>query len=157
MRWLVALDGMVTAEQHQQAKRLADTFGRRVVVETGPRQVDAGAIQTIAVVTTGILSLIIVGIGLALIATETRRDEEVLSTVGATPRIRRDLAAARAGVLSLIGGTLAVPAGMRPIWGLFTSANNSTSIGLTVPWVSVMAVVLVIPAVASFGAWMWRS
>lgn len=100
------------------------------MVETGPRP-------------TGILSLIIVGIGLALIATETRHDEEVLSTVGATPRIRRALAAARAGVLSLIGGTLAVPAGMLPIWGLFTSANNSTSIGMTVPWVSVMAVVLV--------------
>lgn len=151
--WLLALDGPVDAGQLQQAKRLADTFGQRVAVETGPRRVDAGAVQTIAVVATGILSLIIVGIGLALIATETRRDEEILATVGATPRIRRDLAAARAGVLTLIGGILAVPAGMLPIWGLFTSANTSSPIGLEVPWPSVVGVVIVVPLVASAAAW----
>lgn len=97
------------------------------------------------------MSILIVTIGLALVAAETRRDAALLAVVGATPRTRRGLAAARAGVLTLTGGVLAVPAGLLPIWGLAASAGEGAA--FTVPWASVAAVVLVIPGAAAATAW----
>lgn len=154
--WPVALDGQITVEERQEGQRLAATLGQQVSLEfeTGPPAIEGGAIQTVAVVGAGVLSLVIVGIGLALVAAETRRDEEVLATIGAAPGVRRGLAAARAGVLTLLGGVLAVPAGLLPVWGLASAADVGASAGFAVPWLTIAAVVLVVPAVAAAGAWL---
>jgi putative ABC transport system permease protein len=63
-------------------------------------------------------SLMVVGVGLALMSQEARDDDTLLTLVGASPRVRRSRAAARAGVLTLLGAALAVPAGLLPICGL---------------------------------------
>jgi hypothetical protein len=69
-------------------------------------------------------SLMIVGVGLALTSQEARDDNTLLTLVGASPRVRRSLAAARAGVLTLLGAAVAVPAGLLPIWGFVGSLSK---------------------------------
>lgn len=141
--------------QVAQAQQLADRLGQRVTVETGPLNVNVAAIQTVVLAVAAVLSLLIVAVGLALIAAETRRDDALLAQVGAAPNTRRSLAAARAGTLTLLGGILAVPAGLLPIWGL--SATATTGIGAGVygfPIATVVAVVVVVPALAAAGAWL---
>jgi site-specific recombinase XerD len=100
-------------------------------------------------------SLMIVGVGLALMSQEARDDNTLLTLVGASPRVRRSLAAARAGVLTLLGAALAVPAGLLPIWGLPAASRSgaATDLDLVVPVASSVAVVVLVPAVAAGAAW----
>lgn len=153
--WLIRFAEPLTDRQIEQARELAGRAGQRVTVENGPMDVDTATIQTVALVATAVLSLLIVAVGLALIGAETRDDDAVLAAVGASPRTRRSLAAARAGVLTVLGAILAVPAGLVPVWGLSTAAGAGAASGrLTIPWSTVAAVVLLVPAIAAAGAYL---
>jgi putative ABC transport system permease protein len=152
-RWLVRLAGPVDDAQRQQARELAARFGQRVTVETGPLAINSGAIQAVVLAGAGALSLLIVGVGLALISREARRDDSVLTCVGASPQDRRGLAAARAGTLTLLGGVLAIPAGLLPIWGLSTASVSGATDEFAFPGPSIVAVVVLVPAVAAAAAW----
>lgn len=154
--WLIRFAEPLTDRQIDQARQLAGRAGQRVTVETGPIDVDTATIQTVALGATAVLSLLIVAVGLALIGAETRDDDVVLAAVGASPRTRRSLAAARAGTLTLLGAVLAVPAGLVPVWGLSTTAGAGAASGqLTIPWSTIAAVVLLVPAVAAAGAYLF--
>lgn len=153
--WLLRTDGPLTDTQIDQAQQLAGRTGQRIQVETGPMNVDTATIQTVAVIGTGVLSLLIVAVGLALIGAETRRDDTTLHLVGAAPGTRRTLTAARAGILTLLGGLLAVPAGLLPIWGL-TSTTTGTGAAagtIAVPWGTIGAVVILVPAAVTIAAY----
>lgn len=91
---------------------------------------DTATIQTVALVATAVLSLLIVAFGPGLIGAETRDDDAVLSAVGASPNTRRSLTAARAGTLTLLGAVLAVPAGLIPVWGLSTTVSVIAAVTL---------------------------
>lgn len=152
-RWLVRLTGPAGEGQLAQARAVAERLGQRITVETGPPTINSGALQAGATAGAGVLSLLIVGVGLALISREARHDDTLLTSVGASPRARRSLAAARAGTLTFLGGALAVPAGLLPIWGL--SAASETAASRTVPGASIVAVVVLVPAVAAGAAWVF--
>lgn len=115
-RWLARTRGSLSPVQVRSAEATAGRLGQRVTVETGPPAIAGDAIRTAAMAGAAASSLLVVGIGLALIAAETRSADETLVAIGAPPRERRGLAAARAVVLTLVGGMLAVPAGLLPIW-----------------------------------------
>jgi hypothetical protein len=147
--WLLRLAGPVTDQQVAQARRLAADTQQRISVETGPPEIASGTIQTVMLVATGVLSLLIVTVGLALMTAETRQDDTVLSSVGASPSTRRSVAAARAGALTLLGAILAVPAGLVPIWGLSTSTIvGPAAVQLTIPFMTIAADVLLVPGIA---------
>ncbi|MGH2511244.1 MAG: FtsX-like permease family protein, partial [Candidatus Limnocylindrales bacterium] len=86
----------------------------------------------------------------ALGEAESRSDQRTLLAVGADPRVRRRITAARAGVIALLGGVLAVPAGLLPVWGLLASRGAP----LVVPVPEAIAAVLVLPVVAIGAAWL---
>ena len=67
-----------------------------------------------------ILALIAVRvpIAVALGEAESRPEQRTLLAIGADPRLRRRITAARAGVIAILGGLLAVPSGRLPVWGL---------------------------------------
>ena len=153
-RWILRLTQPLTDDQLEHARQLAANFGQRIVVEDGPPRIASGAIQTGATLSAAVLSLLIVGVGLALISAETKHDDSVLVAVGASPQTRRSLAAARAGTLTFLGAMLAVPAGLLPIWGLSAAADSgSVAAGLTIPVTVVAVVVVAVPAIASAAAW----
>jgi putative ABC transport system permease protein len=95
-----------------------------------------------------LFALIVTGIAVALGETESRPDQRTLLAVGADPGIRRRIAAARAGVLGLMAGLLAVPAGLLPAWGLLGSRGAP----LVVPIPEVIAAVAILPLAGILGA-----
>lgn len=95
-----------------------------------------------------LFALSVTGVAVALGEAESRPDQRTLLAVGADPAIRRQIAAARAGVLAILAGVLAVPAGLLPAWGLLVSRDQV----LVVPVPEVIAAILVLPLAGIAGA-----
>ncbi|CAN5703124.1 hypothetical protein BH23CHL7_BH23CHL7_24890 [soil metagenome] len=95
-----------------------------------------------------LLALTITAIAVALGESEARADQRALLAVGADPRLRRRIVAARAGVIALLAVVLAVPAGLLPVWGLFASRDQP----VVVPLPEVLVIVAVLPLAAIAGA-----
>ncbi len=95
-----------------------------------------------------VLALGVAAIAVALGEAESRADQRTLLAVGANPGIRRRIAASRAGVLGLLAGVLAVPAGLIPAWGLLASRD----VALVVPVAEIVGAVLILPLAAIAGA-----
>ncbi|HJP89634.1 MAG TPA: FtsX-like permease family protein [Candidatus Limnocylindrales bacterium] len=96
-----------------------------------------------------LFSLSVTGIALALGEAESRPDQRTLLSLGAEPRLRRRIAAARAAVLAFVAGLLAVPAGLLPIWGIFTSRDAP----MAVPGIEIAGALVVMPLLAVAFAW----
>jgi putative ABC transport system permease protein len=96
-----------------------------------------------------LFSLSVTGIALALGEAESRPDQRTLLSLGAEPRLRRRIAAARAAVLAFVAGLLAVPAGLLPIWGIFTSRDAQ----MAVPTIEIAGALIVMPVLAIAFAW----
>lgn len=95
-----------------------------------------------------LLALSVTGIAVALGEAESRPDQRTLLAVGADPGIWRRIAAARAGVLALLAGALAVPAGLLPTWGLLASRDAP----LVVPLPEVAVAIVLLPLAGIVGA-----
>jgi len=92
----------------------------------------------------------VTGIAIALGEAESRPEQRSLLAIGADPRLRRRIAGARAAVLALLAGTLAVPAGLLPIWGIFVSRGSP----IAVPTMEIAGAVLVLPVLAVLLSWL---
>ena len=88
-----------------------------------------------------LFALSVTGVAVALGEAESRPEQRTLLALGADPRVRRRIAAARAAVIALLAGVLAVPAGLLPIWGLLMSRGSP----LIVPVPEIVAALVVLP------------
>jgi putative ABC transport system permease protein len=95
------------------------------------------------VAATLLLVLLVVAIGLSLAAVESRDERNTLIAVGASPSTLRRRSATTATVLAVTGGVLAVPTGLLPVW-VVTRVSDGASTA-TIPWLSVAAIVVVVP------------
>lgn len=114
---------------------------------------------------TGILSgsSVVLGFGVAglvllLLAGESRADLAVMSAVGAAPRTRRRLAAAQAGTLVVIGTVLGAILGIAVAAAFIALSARKydyvdPSWAFVVPWASVVAVMVALPAAAWVTGW----
>jgi putative ABC transport system permease protein len=92
----------------------------------------------------------VTGIAVALGEAESRPEQRTLLAIGADRRVRRRIAAARAGVIALLGGSLAIPAGLLPVWGLLASRGAP----LVVPVPEILAALAILPLLAIAGTWL---
>ena len=92
----------------------------------------------------------VTGIAIALGEAESRPEQRSLLAIGADPRLRRRIAGARAAVLALLAGILAVPAGLLPIWGIFVSRGSP----IAVPTMEIAGAVLALPVLAVLLSWL---
>jgi putative ABC transport system permease protein len=91
------------------------------------------------------------GIATGLAQADARSDHATLAAVGATPGLRRTLAAAQALAVAGLGTLLGVLAGLVP--GLaFVGAVDS--LDLAIPWLTLVEVLVGIPLVAAVCAWL---
>jgi putative ABC transport system permease protein len=102
----------------------------------------------IAVLVAVLVALTITAIAVALGETEARADQRTLLAIGADPRLRRRIVAARAGVIALLAAVLAVPAGLLPAWGLYAGRGQP----LVIPLPEIVVVLVALPLVAIAGA-----
>ncbi|MCW2598554.1 MAG: transporter permease [Frankiales bacterium] len=95
----------------------------------------------------------------ALLAlSDARPDFATLMSVGASPRIRRKVAAAYAGVIGLLGSVLGALAGLVPGIAISYPLTSGTHSGhgpshyLAIPWLLVIGLTVGVPMVAAGGA-----
>jgi putative ABC transport system permease protein len=100
-------------------------------------------IQAGIVAATLLLVMIVVGIGLSLAAAESRDERNTLIAVGASPSSLRRRSATTATLLALTGGVMAVPSGLLP--PLVIDRAQPYPTGFDIPWLSITAIVVVIP------------
>jgi putative ABC transport system permease protein len=92
----------------------------------------------------------VTGMAIALGEAESRPEQRSLLAIGADPKLRRRIAAARAAVLALLAGLLAVPAGLLPMWGIFASRGSPFDI----PTIEIVGAVVALPILAVASSWL---
>jgi putative ABC transport system permease protein len=148
--FLVQLDHPVTETDIGHAREVAARYPDTAVsTDTAPvRPGEAFRIVLIALVL--LFSVSVTAIAIALGEAESRPEQRSLLALGADPGLRRRIAASRAAVLALLAGLLAVPAGLLPIWGIFTSRGSD----MAIPTLEIAGAVVVLPLLAVASAWL---
>jgi putative ABC transport system permease protein len=96
------------------------------------------------------LALIIVAVAVSLVGAESRREQAILSAVGAAPGVRRRMVGANAFLMTALAGVLAVPAGLVPIALILISERPRQPV--PVSWAIVGMVSVGAPLIAGRGA-----
>jgi putative ABC transport system permease protein len=156
----LAVTGSVSEHQEEAANEglAAVSQSASLYVERGYQADDETVIaQIILIVLGGTLMLGGTLTATFLALSDARPDLATLSAVGASPRTRRGVAAAYAVVVGLVGAVLGAAVGFIPgiavTWPL-TSSNGldggpPTGPFLDVPWLMVLGLVIVLPAVTA--------
>jgi hypothetical protein len=112
-----------------------------------PPQVAGAGFRLVMLAASLVLALSVTGVAVALGEAESRPEQRTLLALGAHPQLRRWVAGARAGSITLLAGVLAIPAGLLPVWGLLASRGSP----LVVPVPEVLTALLVLPILAIIG------
>ncbi len=99
-----------------------------------------------------VVALAIVAVVLALIGAEARRDQAILSAIGAGSGARRRIAASRGGLVALLAAAVAVPAGFVPV--AVVQWSRPEEFPILVPWATIALVLVAVPAVAAGFSWL---
>ena len=130
-----------------------DTTGRATgwwaFIEGTERDVTTAQFQSITLGVVLVLTLLVVAIGLALAATESRDERDVLVAVGARPRTMRALAGSKAVVMTLTGVALAIPTGLIPAFAVTRAVEDP----FRIPWLALAGLLVAIPLIAGAVAW----
>lgn len=146
--WIVVSDRALTEPEHDTAARLAADEGLQLVSTDAPAQTTTTRRVVLAIGAANALAVLAAIV--ALTRTEARRDDALLTAIGAAPHTRRSLAASTALLTSIAAVLLALPAAAIPLAGLFSRPEYQ--------WVApVEALVVVgaaIPVLAAIGSWL---
>src|SRR5690625_321555 len=126
--------------------------GLSVQVERGNPH-GPGVELLLLVAAAAVVGLAATGIAVALAAAESRPDLATLAAVGAEPRTRRRFTAAQAGVISVLGTSLGVVAGLALGWVLVIAQRYRWEVPdlareVVVPWPAIAAIAVVVPLLA---------
>ena len=103
-------------------------------------------VQWVLVGITLVFVLFVVAVNLALSATETRDERDVLTVVGAAPVAMRASNGYKALLVTVMGAVLAVPVGFLPV-AVFNMADDKNE-PLVFPWLVVTLLIVALPLVA---------
>ncbi len=146
-RYVIRLGHPVTDADLARAATIAAQYpGTRADASRGPSR-PGEAFRMAMLIASLLFALSVTGLAVALGEAESRPEQRTLLALGAEPRLRRRIAAARAGVIAVLAGALAVPAGLLPVWGLLSSRGAP----LVVPLPEVVAALAVLPLLSMAG------
>jgi putative ABC transport system permease protein len=148
-QYLVRLGAAVGPRELSAAGAIAGEYPDTAIRAADPNALAAGQ-DTLRLVVLGIsvlVALTVTGVAVALGEAEARADHRTLVTVGAHPALRRRITAARAGTVAAVGGVLAVPAGLLPVWGVLLSRG----VPIVVPAPEILVAVVGLPLLAVIG------
>jgi putative ABC transport system permease protein len=140
------------------------SFQDRVQLELYRGEVAGGLWQGQTVTDPQLITLLIAGFGTALMAllaglmvtalslADGKADVATLAAVGAPPRVRRRMAAASAGYVSLIGCIAGAASGGLAGWVLIPLLNGATT--WRTPWAMVLVVAVGVPLLTAAVAWL---
>ena len=148
--YFLRLGHSVTEDELSQAAGIAAAYPGVMAIAGLPPQIVAEGLRTAVLVVSLLFGLAVTGIAVALGEAESRPEQRTLLALGAEPRLRRRIAAARAGVLTMLGSVLAVPAGLLPVWGILSTRGDP----LVVPIPEVLSALVVLPVLSMAGAFL---
>ncbi|MBW3590057.1 MAG: FtsX-like permease family protein [Actinobacteria bacterium] len=97
------------------------------------------------------VALAILGVAVALVASESRRSRQILVAIGAAPMSHRKLLGMTSALLALVAGVLAVPAGLGPMVALWASQPPGPDrLPFVVPWATIGFIIFAVPCIAGF-------
>lgn len=143
-RFLIRLNHPVTDGDLATVGGIAARYPDTMAFASRPPDLSGGLFRLVLIAGSLIFTLTVTGIAVALGEAESRPEQRTLLAIGADPRLRRRITAARAGVIALLGGLLAIPAGLLPVWGLLASRGAT----LVVPGPEILALVVGLPLLA---------
>jgi len=140
----------ITSAQLDEAREIASRHPGMYVVTAEDMMPDAAPVRNAALGMSAAIALGIVAVAVALVAAESRRDQAILTAMGAGPLTRRHVVGSSALLLAAVAAIVAVPAGFIPASIIQLSSNEGYP--FVVPWVAIGGVTFVVPAVAGLVA-----
>jgi putative ABC transport system permease protein len=150
-RFIVRLAAAVTDADVARAAGIAGRYPDTFITTSRPPVGAGAAFRAVLIAASLLFALTVTAVAVALGEAESRPEQRTLLAIGADPGLRRRIAASRAGVIALLGGLLAVPAGLLPVWGLLASRGYP----LVVPIQEVAGAVVLLPLLAIAGTWLF--
>lgn len=161
---LVALGPMPTPEQEDRLRAAVSDAGISAApyVERGYTS-DYGLGLLALVVGSAVIVLGASGIATGLAAADARADLSTLAAVGASPGVRRRLAAFQSAVTAGLGTALGMAAGLVPAVGLLVAVNRPPDgappgferpdpFPIVLPWENLLVTAFVVPLLAALAA-----
>ena len=152
--WLVQSPSPPTAAQIVNAQQAAALSGMNV--ESKNSSPSSSEIINWATVFGIVLALGILAMSVGLIRSETAGDLRTLAATGASSLTRRNLTAATAGALALVGAVLGTAAGYVAVIGYLrsNSLNGGMSALSSTPTRNLVIILVGMPLVAAVGGWL---
>ena len=149
-QWVVRAAAPLDDDDLSRARAAAARHPGAVVISERDLGSDASPVRLVVTVAAGILALAVVGVVVALVGAESRRDHAILVAVGASPSTRRKVVGINAWLLATLGGALAVTAGFLPV--VVIQLAREAARPVVVPWATMAVALVVVPLVAAVGA-----
>jgi putative ABC transport system permease protein len=150
--WLIQSLSPLTAQQDHAARTRAANLG--LAIETRDPQTYLGRLRLLFTVGGIAVTLAVIAIALVLLRTQTTRDQQILTAVGAPSRARRAIAATTATALATLGTMLGITgAYLTLILAYSDTVNRLTNIPLS----ALTAIAGGIPALALLTTWLTTS
>ncbi len=151
--WLIQTTHPPTAAQITNARLTAAAAG--LTLETKSSAPSSAEILTWATVFGIALALAILAMTIGLIRSETASDLRTLTATGASGTTRRNLTAATAGALALLGAVLGtVAAYVAAIGYSWDNANDGLSSLSNIPTINLLLILVGMPLIAVAGGWL---
>lgn len=151
---LVDLRQELTPAQFDRLQAAAATTANPegyVWVEEGSDSILA-LVLWLVVLASALVTLSAAGITAGLALADGRDDQRTLASIGASPRLRRALAAAQSLVTSLLGTALGLLAGTIPMLVLFALFEGQKAV---IPWAHFGILLLAVPLCGAGAAWLF--
>jgi putative ABC transport system permease protein len=152
--WLIQMPNPPTAAQIHNARLTAAAVN--MSIETRSSVPSLGEIINTTTLFGILLALGILAMSVGLIRSETARDLRTLTATGAGATTRRNLTAATAGALALLGAVLGTAAAYIAAFAWFrdSSLNGGAAALTSVPAANLLVILVGMPLVATIGAWL---
>ncbi|SED95550.1 ABC transporter permease [Ruania alba] len=158
--------GTITGVSLAQAEvdrvnRLLSDIGpnTRLQVEGQMHQQDSGVTTFVLLAIAAFVALAATGLSVGLALADSRADLATLAAVGASPRIRRRVTAAQAGVIAVIGTATGIVTGIALSFVVGRWAATSYGYGdawqTIIPWQPLLLALAGIPVLAIAGGWLF--
>lgn len=150
-RFLLRLSHPVTSDDLAVVGRVAAGYPDTVAFASQPPDLGGGLFRLVLIAGSLLFTLTVTGIAVALGEAESRSEQRTLVALGAAPGLRRRITAARAAIIAGLGGLLALPGGLMPVWGLLASRGAV----LVVPVPEILALLVGLPLLAIAATWLF--
>jgi putative ABC transport system permease protein len=150
--WLIQAPKPLTALQINSARRVAAAAGLTIETKNGAPSI--AVVRNYATVAGILVALGILAMTIGLIRSETSGELRTLTATGASSRTRRNITAATAGALGLLGAVLGTAIAYLAVIA-YSWRDLVAGYANLLPWFDLLLVLVGLPVAAAAGGWLF--